>query len=890
MPFPRGKCILMLIMLACSICSYKVQTVQAYSKHLALHRNTPGVTFKCLHPNCGLSFSAYLRYRQHIFRRHTRTLLRVNNKGAIHLLLCNVHECNFQTENRREFCTHLYNHIRQGVELLCPFCNIPSNVPKLKYRNANNLKQHLFRKHFNCNTNETSSPVLVSNGNRMPFNDLDLDDDISIQTEECNEDIEELSLKLLSSLYLALESKYCLPDKSLKILIEGISDVNNLNTKFILQQCANNGININASLIENNLFHKAHNAKTGKLRSKFCRNAYYKKYFNYVNPTRVDLGNNCKFYYIPIIETLSALFKDSDFYDLYFLNKSDTSDHTYFDIQDGMCFQNNTFFKSDPNAVQIILYQDAFEICNPLGAFRKKHKIVGIYMTFANLPPWHRSKVEQIQLVALVYEKDIKVFGFSEIMKVIINDIKKLESAVGVTINLGEKEINVRGSIAAVVGDNLGSHQIGGFNENFHTSSYFCRYCYINKAFTSHDMCTIKEFRTNQSHSFDVNMSVALNESCKGVKSESLLNTLSYYHTCNPGLPPCIAHDLFEGIVQYDVMLAINELVSKKILTYDFINLKLKNLTFVSGEKFFLPLIRKSEKLPGTATQNLWILILLPFAIKEKGNDLFTDPAWNFLLILRNIVNILLSFKVSIGQLGLLKYLISEYMENRQMLFPNDFLKPKHHFLLHYPYLTRQFGPLRHLWTLRFESKHQYFKNIIRHTNNYKNVLLSLTHKHQLLQALHSTQKTLYTKFVLSDDADVFSKKNYPADISNVINKKFKGAECFISPKATFRGITYSRHELVSHKKNDFGDFVLCRIVHILINKAFDNLTFFGKRITVRYNSDLGLYFNMNTSSEDDVYEIVDFEQLINYETVLEQRGCDGQSYYYFKSAPFEIL
>jgi len=38
------------------------------------------------------------------------------------------------------------------------------------------------------------------------------------------------------------------------------------------------------------------------------------------------------------------------------------------------------------------------------------------------------------------------------------------------------------------------------------------------------------------------------------VKSESILNSLSYFHTANPGLPPCLAH-MFEGIIQKDLII-----------------------------------------------------------------------------------------------------------------------------------------------------------------------------------------------------------------------------------------------------------------------------------------------------------------------------------------------
>lgn len=34
-----------------------------------------------------------------------------------------------------------------------------------------------------------------------------------------------------------------------------------------------------------------------------------------------------------------------------------------------------------------------------------------------------------------------------------------------------------------------------------------------------------------------------------GLKFDSIFNLLKYFHVAQPGLPPCIAHDLFEGVV-----------------------------------------------------------------------------------------------------------------------------------------------------------------------------------------------------------------------------------------------------------------------------------------------------------------------------------------------------
>ena len=38
----------------------------------------------------------------------------------------------------------------------------------------------------------------------------------------------------------------------------------------------------------------------------------------------------------------------------------------------------------------------------------------------------------------------------------------------------------------------------------------------------------------------------------RGLKFDSLFNSLTYFHVCQPGLRPCIGHDVFEGIVAYD--------------------------------------------------------------------------------------------------------------------------------------------------------------------------------------------------------------------------------------------------------------------------------------------------------------------------------------------------
>ncbi len=54
---------------------------------------------------------------------------------------------------------------------------------------------------------------------------------------------------------------------------------------------------------------------------------------------------------------------------------------------------------------------------------------------------------------------------------------------------------------------------------------------------------------------------------CGGIKFDSIFNELTYFHVCEPGLPPCLGHDLFEGIVSTDLALYRKHLISKEKLT-----------------------------------------------------------------------------------------------------------------------------------------------------------------------------------------------------------------------------------------------------------------------------------------------------------------------------------
>ena len=51
------------------------------------------------------------------------------------------------------------------------------------------------------------------------------------------------------------------------------------------------------------------------------------------------------------------------------------SDNYLADFCDGSLFKNHPFFQANPNGLQIVIYFDELEVCNPLGSHAGIHKL-----------------------------------------------------------------------------------------------------------------------------------------------------------------------------------------------------------------------------------------------------------------------------------------------------------------------------------------------------------------------------------------------------------------------------------------------------------------------------------------------------------------------------------
>lgn len=370
----------------CSLCAYKFTFIGRYNAHQYFHRNTLNARFICAHASCNKEFTKYSNFRMHLFRNHS-----VKKKSSIeNIFKCNILTCVYHCNMVKDLSSHMFQHIKDGMTVECPLQNC--NAMTTTYSTISKLKSHIYRKHWVDNRSETI-PIDSSNTNDSQISEENFNLDVPfLDVENDTKDFDSSSISssdkiysnMIATLYLTLETKHFLTNAALQSIINGLSDINEISNQKITKAISSLNVKIPKNLIDDNcLFKTLHNTDTGLLRSPFTRKIFYKKYFNYVSPICVYLDqaqdkNSSKMYYVPILETVQMLMKNEHFYEQWISSQfhSDTFQGFFDDITDGQVFINNAFFKRNPLALRLILYQDAFELCNPLGSSKKSTNLL----------------------------------------------------------------------------------------------------------------------------------------------------------------------------------------------------------------------------------------------------------------------------------------------------------------------------------------------------------------------------------------------------------------------------------------------------------------------------------------------------------------------------------
>jgi uncharacterized C2H2 Zn-finger protein len=479
------------------------------------------------------------------------------------------------------------------------------------------------------------------------------------------------------------------------------------------------------------------------------------------------------FQYVPILDVIKKIMSHDDVFDNVVLHPDHpAAGNKMRSFRDSDLFQADPFFDENPDALWINLYVDEFEVCNPIGAKKGKHKLTGVYYVLGNLSGPYRSQLRFIHLAMLVKYKYL-TNGYNSLLQPLIRDLKTLYTD-GVSIACGTI---VKGKMITISADNLSAHALAGFQQNF-TTGRVCRHCMIDvNDLASHTTEQNVTLRTEQLHNYHLQavLSIPGNASIYGVKKPCPFTSLPNFEVCT-AFPPDIMHDLLEGCMPTTVKLVLKHFVSAKLVSVTELNKTMENVDITNRcnkpNQFNQSSFRGKGSLAGTAAQKLELFLLLPRLI---GHVVVTgDRTWAVYLLLREICDIILSPAVDKDNLNHLEELISLFLQTFVAAFPLKKLTPKFHFLIHYPRLMKQFGPLRNFWCMRFEGKHQYFKKVAAISNSFVNIAKTLAKRHQLRQCWEMKGEDL---LVRSDGAEtkttMVSISTLPEDVQAILHSKF---------------------------------------------------------------------------------------------------------------------
>ena len=214
------------------------------------------------------------------------------------------------------------------------------------------------------------------------------------------------------------------------------------------------------------------------------------------------------------------------------------------------------------------------------------------FFSVGNLRPKFRSRLKCIFIATVATNPVIQRHGMNLFLKPFVDSVKTLSNH-GLSVNLkGEnRHFKVGILILTFLADTLAAHALGGFKESMSFSHRICRSCMatteqIQSSFVESDFV----LRSSQNHENQVQeltgASHAANSIEFGINRQSLLDDIPHFSVAE-NLPHDIMHDLFEGVVPYEMKLLIMHLVNEKYFTMVTFNDRLRRYDFGYTERSY---------------------------------------------------------------------------------------------------------------------------------------------------------------------------------------------------------------------------------------------------------------------------------------------------------------
>lgn len=294
-------------------------------------------------------------------------------------------------------------------------------------------------------------------------------------------------------------------------------------------------------------------------------------------------------------------------------------------------------------------------------------------------------------------------------------------------------------------------------------------------------------------------------------------------------------------------------IIVKKTISIDILNSRLKHFNFGSHNK--PPLLN----LDNLKAKKIKLSFLECRSLILSGGLLFgdliskTNKYWKLYIVLRKILQIILSPYVTETKCNTLENLIEKHHNMYLTLF-NLNLKPKHHFLVHYPHILRKIGPVVGLSTLRYEAKHRQSKVCANTVSSRVNITKTLAIKHQLnfsnrlVRQIGFKDQKQFDMKINKTPTDIGSNLKEICDRDKVLFDNFKNSH--IISKYQHENRIYKQGQFICTSFDDDSLPMFASIKHILINSK-DEIYFLCESFeTLNFNEHFFAYEILETKYE----------------------------------------
>ena len=427
--------------------------------HVAVyHSHEPQFSYACNidSGNCCKIVRSITALKLHVYREHRDHLLLSEHKNIVRSsgskICCPV--CAEVVDTLSDLSGHYRQHCDYGQSIYCVVEGCSA-----KFQVYSSYTSHMSRCH------KGSADVDASHQQSSNAETARMQEESEFDTGGETYD-ENTYTKHLGLFLLKLQEDCLLSSSTIQTILDGFKELTSLLINSIQQTvvniCQDSNISSDvSSQILTTVNGEMLTTAFTELSSDWKRKQFYKNEYNFVEPQTVRYNVESSvftstFQYIPLQDSLKALLTNKKL-SSQLLQQVPKRPNILSSFSDGTVYQEHPVYQNHPQALEIILYADEFDVVNPLGVHASVHKLLVFYYTVANIDRHLQSKKDTIQVVAICKSSDIKVYGMTAVANAILSDVKLLELQ-GIAVS-GVPQ-RVYGTTAFIDGDNLNSHMI----------------------------------------------------------------------------------------------------------------------------------------------------------------------------------------------------------------------------------------------------------------------------------------------------------------------------------------------------------------------------------------------------------------------------------------------